>query len=132
MVARRAWCQGCYGVGQLGSTGRSLPGEASSARGSLHGGAQAQLQAAQAQQAVDAQQAAVAGGVVQGTPHDGGGPQPQGGESAANFTYRNRARRKACEKPSVRGTLCWHQCPSCLGPLWEVAAGLPTPEGLPA
>ena len=66
-----------------------------------HGHAQAQLQAAQAQQAVDAQQAAVEGGIVQGTPHDGGAP-PQGADSAANFTYRNRARRKACEKPSVR------------------------------
>ena len=89
-------------------------------RNALCTAVQAQLQAAQAQQAVDAQQAAVSG-VVQGTPHDGG-PAPQGCDNAASFTYRNRARRKACEKPVVR-------VPSSLTPvlsaLWLELASTP-------
>jgi hypothetical protein len=53
----------------------------------------------QAAQVAAAQQAA---GVVQGTPQDGGGGQAQpGGEQTPGYTYRNRARRKACEKPTV-------------------------------
>ena len=61
---------------------------------------QAQLQA-QVQQAAAAQHV---GGVVQGTPQDVGQQQP-GGEQTPGYTYRNRARRKACEKPTVR--LCF-------------------------
>ncbi len=62
--------------------------------------AQAQLQAAHQEQLQQQQQGGLQGGVSEGVPVQQNPATP--GVDPPGFTYRNRSRRKASEKPVVR------------------------------